>query len=136
MRVDENEVDRSRLIGKCTVETPGSTCTIGKTETVSRTISADFGASSESISAAINVSARQSIAVTIGCQSEKLGTNQEYVAFPTQTLYYYQVVTDEGAYTTDLGQYIPSGNPPYVSPVAVTAAYDGWFRCRSRQLQS
>ncbi|TCK25436.1 hypothetical protein [Pseudonocardia endophytica] len=120
-------------IAKCGVDSPGQKCTISRTDTLTRQISAEFGASSDSVSAAIGISASQSVAIQTGCQSPEMQPSQEYIAFPTETRYFYRVVTDTAAYTTDYGEMIPSGDPPDVSPVAVTAAYDKGFRCRVQQ---
>lgn len=122
-----------RYLAKCGVDTPDQTCTIGRTRTV--TITADFGASVAGVTAGIGVANAEAIAIQIGCQSPKMGTGQEYLAFPTERHFSYRVVSDDEAYVSDSGEYVSDGMWS-CSPVAMTAAFDEGFRCRVQRQPS
>lgn len=76
-----NKKDTSRPIASCEILRNGSTCTISKGATATRTVQVDFGVDYKWVSSKIGVSASKSQTVSVGCVSPPMKKGQIYRAW-------------------------------------------------------
>lgn len=85
----KNQVNKSSVLASCSVGRSGTTCTITKGKTATRTVETGLGFSRKRISASLGISASKSVSINVSCTSPKLKKGQVFRAYPVGTRHYY-----------------------------------------------
>lgn len=84
-------MNKSKVIGRCTVQTNGSQCTISTGTSVSATVSLALGATYKDVTGTLGFSATRTVLVNISCTSPKLKKGQTWVAWAQGSRYSYKL---------------------------------------------
>ncbi len=84
-------VNKSKLIGRCTVGTAGSTCSIAKGKTVTNTFSVALNIPIDELTAQLGMSTAKATTVTVTCNSPRLKKGKSWSAYAVGTRYKYKV---------------------------------------------
>lgn len=83
--------NKSKVIGRCTVQTNGGRCTISTGSSVSATVSLALGAGYKDVTGTLGFSASRTVSVNVSCTSPSLKKGQTWVAWSQGSRYSYKI---------------------------------------------
>lgn len=89
--ISSTYTNKSKVIGRCTVQTNDSQCTISTGSSVSATINLALGASYKDVTGNLGFSASRTVTVNVSCTSPKLKKGQSWIAWSQGSRYSYQI---------------------------------------------
>ncbi|GAA3637511.1 hypothetical protein GCM10022200_21060 [Microbacterium awajiense] len=116
-----------QVVGSCKALTTGTTCTISKGKTATRTIGTSLGYTRSGVAASLNMSSASSVTISVSCTSPVLKAGQTFYAYPVGDRWSYRIkkdtiysYTNTGTIyktTTEYSNYLTAFNP-YASSIA------------------
>lgn len=89
--VHRNYTKYSQPITSCGSASKHVTCSIGRTETIQRTIQLDMGITRNQVAASLGISASHSLTTQVSCNATRLKPGQRLWAYPFGTQYQYKI---------------------------------------------
>lgn len=90
-KVSGSYVNRSNRLASCTVGSSGSTCTIQRSVSATRSVDVSLGITRGAVSSSLGFSAAESVSTSVSCNSPSMKAGQTWSAYPRGDRWSYKV---------------------------------------------